>query len=346
MTTYQEELMAYLPGLTEDMPDPFFHLAEIMQCGVLEITRGKESNHVLIPYMMNDAIEYYLEMEVTSIEGDFVPEEEIVSRELRREASGYKLELYQAGGTWTLIGFRSLCEHARLYRYHEIGHFWVKGMEQWRRLVYMVAIVNDKYAYFGDQFCNEVEMMIKDLMGFGPFRSFSPISETLDQYYEDTEEGLLLMTDLARQAGDTEFVNLLKVYRKHPGNAMMAGMVKDAMIRPERYRLFCLIRKVIEAGSESYAARAYPEKTEEKIDLLRMKTRSKLKAMGFEGDYPYFQKGDTCVFAAEEHPFTVMESRDFCFKIRLMTYDQNDFMDCAITDMEGNDPYKDRWEDV
>ena len=34
--------------------------------------------------------------------------------------------------------------------------------------------------------------------------------------------------------------------------------------------------------------------------------------------YPLFQRADLTVLAAEEHPFTVLESESFCFRIQYM----------------------------
>ena len=38
----------------------------------------------------------------------------------------------------------------RSYRYHEIGHFWRDGAEQWRQLVYMIGTIREKYRFLGE----------------------------------------------------------------------------------------------------------------------------------------------------------------------------------------------------
>ena len=57
---YITELQQYLVGLTTDMPQAFFHLAEILKAGAFELCKSKKTGDYLIPYMMNDAVEYCL----------------------------------------------------------------------------------------------------------------------------------------------------------------------------------------------------------------------------------------------------------------------------------------------
>lgn len=44
----------------------------------------------------------------------------------------------------------------------------------------------------------------------------------------------------------------------------------------------------------------------------------KLKEQGFTGTYPQYESEHLSVCVTEEHPFTILESKDFKFKIQLM----------------------------
>ena len=68
------------------------------------------------------------------------------------------------------LWFEEITEQLACYQYHEIGHFWVQGMEQWRQLVYMIGTIYDKYEYLGEEVCTEKELELIPLMGV---RSFS-----------------------------------------------------------------------------------------------------------------------------------------------------------------------------
>ena len=65
--------------------------------------------------------------------------------------------------------FDEIIEHTNCYRYHEIGHFWRDGAEQWRQLVYMIGTIREKYRFLGEEVCNDQEMEIMSLIEFAPF---------------------------------------------------------------------------------------------------------------------------------------------------------------------------------
>ena len=55
MSDDQKELMKVLPGLREDMPEPFWRLAEIFgEQGFELCTDGESPSDYFIPYMMNE----------------------------------------------------------------------------------------------------------------------------------------------------------------------------------------------------------------------------------------------------------------------------------------------------
>ena len=59
-----ERLKEALPGLSEDMPESFFRLAEIFEQQVFELSR--KGDDFFIPYLMNDARPKVSETEISS----------------------------------------------------------------------------------------------------------------------------------------------------------------------------------------------------------------------------------------------------------------------------------------
>ena len=145
-----KDLLKVLPGLQPDMPRAFYMLAELFDYGSFELCR--HDGMYIIPYIMNDAVECYITIKNAVLKGNYQNEDEIISARLtaRDNGEGYGLIVHQTDCVFTLW-FDDLCIHKACYRYHEIGHFWVKGQEQWRQLVYMVGTIADKYQYMGKE---------------------------------------------------------------------------------------------------------------------------------------------------------------------------------------------------
>ena len=176
-----KDLVKALPGLKEDMPRAFYMLAELFDYGSFDICRSGDK--YIIPYIMNDAVECYLTVENAVLKGDYHSEEEIISASLvLGSEKGYGLILHQQDNVITLW-FDNLHVHEACFKYHEIGHFWVKGQEQWRMLVYMVGTIADKYMYMGKEYCNETECFIQSLIYFAPFRRWTPVPDDLMEYH-------------------------------------------------------------------------------------------------------------------------------------------------------------------
>nr|WP_317378193.1 DUF3878 family protein [uncultured Faecalimonas sp.] len=207
-----EELLAHFDGLQEGMPLAFWRLAEIFQYQVFEICKEPSEKeeagrqNYLIPYMMNDAIEDYLILENCRIVGEAATEEQMGELELSARISGeegnYVLVVRQRSlsygeeNVFTLY-FETLRECRTCYQYHAIGHFWMEGQEQWRRLVYMAGTIYDKFAYVGEEVCTEGELMLLRLAEFAPFRNWSPVRESLEEKYPATYEGIDCMEQFA-----------------------------------------------------------------------------------------------------------------------------------------------------
>ncbi|MCI5623882.1 MULTISPECIES: DUF3878 family protein [Anaerostipes] len=319
-----EELEKYLAGLEPDMSPEFFRLAEIIKYQVLELCTNKnDSSGIYIPYMMNDALECYLVLENAGMSGEFLSDyKEELQAQLIKEKGRYVLILYQGTENVCTIWFEEIRQILKCYQYHEIGHFWVKGQEQWRQLVYMVGTIYEKYEYLGDDVCNSLEKELMGLIEFAPFRHWSPIREPLDDRYPATYEGITCMERLALEAGDMEFVKLLKVYRMFPFRKI-ENFLSKKMLSPKREPLYHCIYEKIQAASSAYPKRDYGERMNQQIQSKRENLDLKLKRKGYKGEYPLYRKGITTILATEEHPFTILDWDDFTFRIQLMVSECN-----------------------
>ena len=308
------ELQPYLQGLTPQLPEPFFRLAEIIRLRVFEL--DSTQGDCRIPYMMNDALEYYLILENSVLTGEFDADSPVQQGRISWEEGRYALILQQENGNLFTLHFDTITEHAACYRYHEIGHFWRPGQEHWRQLVYIIGTLCDKYEYFGDRFCSEAEQKLLPLMNFEPFRYYSSIREPLD-WYPDDVRGWQTIRQLAMQAGDTGFVNLLRLCRPLP-KPLRHLIWRRALQSSARQKLYEQIWAQVEAASRAYGARDYGAAMNERIEEERRRAANTLTRLGFAGAYPDFAKPGMQVHVAEEHPFTTMEYDNFEFKLQLM----------------------------
>lgn len=87
---------------------------------------------------------------------------------------------------------------------------------------------------------------------------------------------------------------------------------------PKRQDLYELICEKVCNASDPYPARNYGERIDQKIQRYREQVDKKLKEQGFTGTYPQYESEHLSVCVTEEHPFTILESKDFKFKIQLM----------------------------
>lgn len=301
------------------------YINKLLDCNALEMIKKAENseNQLYIPYMMNDALENYLILNECQITGSFSKKlPDIVSAEFihNHPDSGKSAMIFRKeNGEILTIWFTDCVQVLKFYQYHRIGHFWRSGQEHWRRLVYIVGTLHEKYTFLGEFSCNQTERELLHLMEFAPFRYWSPIRESLDEYYEDTSEGLACMMRLAKEAGDTEYARTLSYYDKLSFFSTSQSRAKK-LISQKRENLYQLIDKKITEASERYPIRDYGMKRNAEIEKIRTQFSERLHADGFTGVYPYFQKGDIQLIAMEEHPFTIseLEYDNFDFKIRGM----------------------------
>ena len=110
------------------------YLEELISCDALDLVRRTESDqeNIYIPYMMNDAVEYYLILKECKVAGDMperIPGETTVESAENDSKKGIIFCL--PGGSRVSIWFLECKMAMELYPYHQIGHFWMRGQEQW-----------------------------------------------------------------------------------------------------------------------------------------------------------------------------------------------------------------------
>lgn len=301
-------------------------LNELLECNALELIPDStpSEENLYIPYMMNDALENYFILKDCQIIGSFtnffkheVFLEIIQSNSSASEAPRNALILHKNNGEILTVWFSDCFQVLNFYQYHRIGHFWRKGQEHWRRLVYIIGTLHEKYTYLGASSCNELELSLLPLVEFAPFRYWSPIHESLDEYYINSEEGLFSMYQLALESGDRAYAFFIKFYQKFPFSFVEHFLAKR-LVSPKCKSLYELICRKIDMASCEYSIRDYGEKRNTEIEKIRTQFTQQLYAEGFHGQYPDFYKENIKLTAMEEHPFTILESEDFTFKIYRM----------------------------
>jgi hypothetical protein len=296
------------------------YLTEICSCNALEIQ--KDGAKIYIPYMMNDAIECYLVFTNAQLTGQLLSDyKEKLSYELIQSSSeaNCKHGIIFRQGTQNVftLWYSLVYQNLNCYRYDQIGHFWVNGQEHWRRLVYILGTIYDKYEYLGPQVCNQKELTLLNLMEFAPLYAYSPIHEPLDSFYTDTKDGWHAMKELAVEAKDYTFILLLQFYRIFPV-APVRKLLTHSLNHPGRMPLYELLFHKIEEASIVYPKRDYGTERNLQIEAFRKEISIELSKRGYQGTYPLFQKENRQILAMEEHPFTILESDHFKFRIHLM----------------------------
>lgn len=319
-------------------------LNTLIECDALELVRDQtDTSLIYIPYMMNDALEYYFILEDCMILGDFLPRlstdaklqavstkddyskcsnSEIKAEEksdAARQTPRHGLIFRTSDDATLTIWFSKSIQNYCFYQYHRIGHFWTKGMEHWRRLVYIIGTIHEKYTFLGEDSCNTLEKELLPLIEFAPFRYWSPLHESLDDYYIDSPDGILCMKKLALEANDFSYAHMVQFYARLPkalqSSSRLIAYYAQKLAAPKHNTLYEYLCKKIEEASQIYAPRDYDMMHNLEIENIRSQFTQKLYADGYTGQYPSFVKGNETLLALEEHPFTILESDTFKFRI-------------------------------
>lgn len=294
-------------------------LRHVVECQAFELCGPFEEHGSVccyVPYMMNDAVENYLILRECRLVGKFQPDlkgkQEVQIAEVK---DGYVLSFRQGMENAFTLFFKTIEENIQYYRYHEIGHFWVKGQEQWRQLVYIVGTIHDKYTFLGDNSCNEIEKRLLHLIEFAPFHWWSPVHGGLDEDYPETEEGILAMEYFAEEAGDREYLKWVRWYRRFP---WLRKKLSNMLLKAKREKLYQCVWNTVVAASEVYPERKYNEEEMSHILKAREQADHELRRRGYDGAYPVYTKEKRKIHVVEEHPFTILEWNHYKFRIHFM----------------------------
>lgn len=187
----------------------------------------------------------------------------------------------------------------------------------------MIGTIFDKHAYIGEAACNAQEQELLPLITFAPFRYWSPVREDLKSKYPDAVAGIQCMQKLAEEAGDKAYRRMTEVYlflyrlRIFPMDFMTRKLARE-LNKLARTALYELIYNKVCKASAQYQERDYGEVLNKKITEKRSRVERELQIQGFSGQYQLFRIENEMILATEEHPFTVLESEDFSFRIQLM----------------------------
>lgn len=306
---------------------------KLIEVNSLSLHRDEETKKVYyIPYILNDAVEYYIKLNNVSLKGEYNNEVNITEYQLLRDDKG--IIFTQENNNVFTVWFENFEIECNLYKYHHLGHFFRRGEDNWRRLNYVIGTMYDKYSYIGECACNETELRMMKLLGFVPFRSFSPIDDSFDIFYEQEElkaleeDGILLMQEIMQNTGVLSLEKMLQGYYKaflsYKNNSIFINRfrynyyikkITAFMQTKECYPIYKWILDELDEGLKCYKDRIYEPERQHKHQQIRADIQKKMSASGYSGVYPRFYKDNESINFIEEHPYVIKE----------MEYDNFDF---------------------
>ncbi|MBQ3010127.1 MAG: DUF3878 family protein, partial [Oscillospiraceae bacterium] len=142
-------------------------------------------------------------------------------------------------------------------------------------------------------------------------------SESILPLYPETKEGALAFAEIADTVGDKWLEKKIRLYNRFP-NPLLAIHIANRLCRKKSIPAYDHIFTRVCNASARYASRDFGADKNVKISAEREKVTAALHAEGFTGTYPLFRKAGMEVLAAEEHPFTILETDEYRFRIRFM----------------------------
>lgn len=287
-------------------------MKDLVLADALEVVSDPERpGRLYIPYMMSDCVEDYLLIDLRKDARSHVRDPEAM-RDL--------LAAWAGGGTDGSPGIgqiEEIWESRTYYQYHRPGHYWVQGEEHLRRLVYQLGCIHEKMTYLGREAVSEKEMELARLVEFGPLRFFSPTGEKLDDRYQNSEEGVSVMLDLARTCGDSRLSWLAASFGKLPGWELRNYLID--YLSSDRGFAFCHVLQIeLELASKPYASRRFSDETEAWAQMERRCIDAALREEGYVGRYPHYRSRDRkrILLVTEEMPFamSLLDYRDMAYR--------------------------------
>ncbi len=300
MIDNKEYYMNYIDGLTQDMPEEFFKLAQVFELSVFEPISMDGEKDIHAAYLMNDAVESYFVFEKSVITGKYEDIECEQAAAIEKLDDGYMLIVNQGGENVFTIRFAKLSIKISYFNYGSMGHFWVKGYEYLRQLEYQFADVRDKYRYLGSSSCTKKELIFMQLADFPPIKKYRSVPQKYYVPYPDAiyPEAVNYLIETAMSVNDKRMAAMLSLYLKKQG-WLMSNIIA-AMLHGKAHSAF--IDKIIRDMRDE--AKAYPDRTfsrDEEIQYEQVHKQAEAEMNTF------IEKGYDCLLYREE-PF--MYSKD------------------------------------
>ena len=292
-------------GKNKTEKQPFEMLEELLWQDQFELIfpEGKEESEIRLVYLMNDAVESFLVFINAKMTGQYQSDyegelEAELSREEREDGSIYVLVVHQGDDLVTLL-FEDLKMETHLYRYGDLGHFWVKGYEYLRQLEYRLAILHSKCEYLGEDAASEEERKLAELVHFPPlnYACYPAVPQKyivpMEDVWEPTEQAISVMEGLAAEAEDRNLLRWLAFYRRHHGK----GMSKLLAWKLHRVRHRAVVKLLMEKlmqESERYPVRSY-ESTDRQYEKILVRAELRKEELESQGKE---------VTLVREEPFT------------------------------------------
>ena len=288
-------------------------LARLLEQDQFELIFQEEK--VRLVYLMNDAVESFLVFKNVRITGEYNRDYQ-GELEASLEKQGQKFVLIvRQGETVVTLFFDDLVIENHLYEYGTIGHFWVKNYEYLRQMEYRLAILRDKYDYLGEEYCNEKEKKLAQLVDFPPLNycCYPAVPEKYivpkENPWVPTEAALNVMDEFASRAKDRTLGKILKLYRKFPV-PFIAKRIGNMLHRNSHGKVVDMINAEIRVASKKYPRRNFGRDVECKTQEAFHKAQCRQELLK--------NKGQQSIILREEPFTTAQDSIDY--KIYLMIW--------------------------
>ena len=290
-----------------------YFLDQLQQWDAIELRISENSTRVRIPYLMNDAVECFLEFPSCRVQGTWVEDwKDSVTYDVLEDAGSFGIIFYQGEVNMLSLWFEEADLHIFSYRYHRIGHRWRSqpGEDRLRRIVNLLCVIHDKRTFLGGYACSEEEEYLASLIEFAPLCFYTPIDESIEDWYPETDEGMDAMLSLCEMIGDSSYADLIEVYadaedeqREELRQQLISGLASS-----EHAMILMMIEHMVEEASNRWPERDYGSQEMAHIQGLRRDREEEWHNRGYQGSYPLLTRQSEAgelevVEFFEEHPY-------------------------------------------
>lgn len=301
-----------LPGI------PFVErLLEEKECELWQSEEDSENSYRWT-FMYNDSVESYVLLEDVSITGEYRREELCVDLRLHQTEDRMGISGRQQSGFVFCVWFHKATFKAKLYSYHEIGHFWIKGWEQWRQLVYELGIIEDKKLYISDIVCSREEIALLDVLEFAPIRAYYSVPWDEGVSFTTSRKGGVAFEKLLQetiQVSGTKWQQkanrtIQKVWKEFLKEPTLKGekRIEQLLGTKKGIGIYQTLRRHIIEASSMYGSRDFGKEENLEIATKREELEKMFCHNGWKGQYPDFHRMQRLrykqIHFVEEQPFT------------------------------------------